>query len=160
MASRQEGRTGPRKDNVPDIVGEVYTDANTQITNAGFDVGTVTTENIDDASGSLGTGNLNKVKTQTPSANYVYPLKEDVDYVYHSPYFPPFFPPFFPPYFPPFFPPFFPPYFPPFFPPFFPPYFPPFFPPYFPPYFPPFFPPFFPPYFPPFFPPYFPPHFT
>lgn len=149
-----EGRTGPRKDDVPNVVGSDKDAADTAITNAGFDVGTAS---VTDATGSQV---LNQVVSQTPSAGTTYPLKEDVGYVYYSPYFPPFFPPFFPPYFPPFFPPFFPPYFPPFFPPYFPPYFPPFFPPFFPPYFPPFFPPFFPPYFPPFFPPYFPPHFT
>ena len=91
MVSRQEGRTGPRKDDVPNIVGQTTTNADSQVVSAGFDVGSKTTT---PATGAQAT---DIVASQTPSAGTVYPLKEAVDYVYYSPYFPPFFPPFFPP---------------------------------------------------------------
>ena len=155
MAGESEGRTGPRKDDVPDIVGQTKGtgsgESDNTITSAGFAVGTPTAEAINDSGGSIGTSNLNKVKSQVVAAGTVYPIGHAIDYTYYSPYFPPHFPP----HFPPFFPPHFPPHFPPFFPLHFPPHFPPFFPPHFPPHFPPFFPPHFPPFFPPFFPPSF-----
>lgn len=140
------------KGTVPNLVGLTSANAATQVTNAGFIGGSSTTSPINDGSGTIGSGNLDKVISQVETAGSVIPLGEVIDYVIATPYFPPFFPPFFPPHFPPFFPP----YFPPFFPPHFPPFFPPFFPPHFPPFFPPFFPPSFGPYFPPFFPPSFP----
>ena len=133
------------KGTVPNLVGLTSANAPTQVTNAGFIGSASTTSPINDPAGTIGSGNLNRVISQTETANSVLPLGEVIDYVVATPYFPPFFPPFFPPHFPPFFPPHFPPHFPPFFPPHFPPHFPPFFPPHFPPHFPPFFPPFFPP---------------
>lgn len=139
------------KGTVPNLVGLTSANAATQVTNAGFIGGSVTTSPINDGAGTIGSGNLDKVISQVETAGSVVRLGEVIDYVVATPYFPPFFPPFFPPHFPPFFPP----YFPPFFPPHFPPFFPPFFPPHFPPFFPPFFPPAFGPYFPPFFPPSF-----
>ena len=143
------------KGTVPNLVGLTSANADTQVSNAGFIGTSSTTSPIDDSGGSIGSGNLNKVISQTETAGSTIPLGEIINYVIATPYFPPYFPPFFPPFFPPHFPPFFPPYFPPFFPPHFPPFFPPFFPPHFPPFFPPFFPPAFGPYFPPFFPPAF-----
>ena len=95
MASRQEGRTGPRKDDVPNVVGQTTTNANSQITSAGFDVGSTST------TPATGSQTVDTVVSQTPAAGTVYPLKEDVAYVYYSPYFPPHFPPHFPPFFPP-----------------------------------------------------------
>ena len=147
------------KGTVPNLVGLTSANADTQVSNAGFIGTSSTTSPIDDSGGSIGSGNLNKVISQTETAGSTIPLGEIINYVIATPYFPPYFPPFFPPFFPPHFPPFFPPYFPPFFPPHFPPFFPPFFPPHFPPFFPPFFPPHFPPFFPPFFPPAFGPYF-
>ena len=147
--ANQEKEPDLPKGTVPNLIGLTSASAQTAVTNAGFIGSASTTTPINDASGTIGSGNLNKVTSQTETAGAVLPAGEVIDYVVSTPYFPPFFPPFFPPYFPPFFPPFFPPYFPPFFPPYFPPFFPPFFPPYFPPFFPPYFPPFFPPFFPP-----------
>jgi len=132
MATQPKDQT-PRKDDVPNIVGQTKGtgsgESDNTITTAGFTVGSATAEAINDSGGSIGNSNLNKVKSQVQTAGSVYPLSQAIDYTYYSPYFPPFFPPHFPPHFPPFFPPFFPPHFPPFFPPFFPPHFPPAFPP-------------------------------
>jgi len=134
MPKRNRGRSGTRKTNVPNYLGQTSTDTQTSLTNLGFVYIYNTTDTTTESD------NL-KIYSQSISSGQLYTLGSQVSveyYVYVAPFFPPFFP-FFPPYFPPFFP-FFPPYFPPFFP-FFPPYF--FFP-FFPPYFPPFFP-FFPP---------------
>jgi len=117
------------KGTVPNLVGQTESNAATQVTNAGFIVGSVTYSSIDDADGAQGTGNLDKVISQVETANSAVPLGVVIDYTVATPYFPPFFPPHFPPFFPPFFPPHFPPFFPPHFPPHFPPFFPPFFPP-------------------------------
>ena len=129
------------KGSVPNLVGLTSAAAPGAVTTAGFVGSASATTPINDPTGSIGNGNLNKVTSQTETAGAVMPVGEVIDYVVSTPYFPPFFPPFFPPHFPPFFPPHFPPHFPPFFPPHFPPHFPPFFPPHFPPHFPPFFPP-------------------
>ena len=107
--AQQEGRTGPRKDDVPNIVGQTKGtgsgESDNTITSAGFVVGTATAEAINDSDGSIGTSNLNKVKSQVQTAGSVMPLVTAIDYTYYSPYFPPYFPPFFPPFFPPYFPP-------------------------------------------------------
>jgi len=89
--AESEGRTGPRKDDVPNIVGQTTTNADSQITSAGFDKGSTSTTN------ATGSQVLNTVVSQTPAAGTVYPLKEDVSYVYYSPYFPPHFLPHLPP---------------------------------------------------------------
>ena len=112
---------GPRKEAVPDIVGQTASNANSQITSAGFDVGTVT--DTDAPSGNPGV--VGNVVSQVQTAGNIMVLSTDIDYTKYNPHFPPYFPPFFPPHFPPYFPPFFPPHFPPYFPPFFPPHFPP-----------------------------------
>ena len=119
MAQDNESGRQPElpKGTVPNLVGLTSASAQTTVSNAGFIGSASTNTPINDPTGSIGSGNLNKVYTQTETANSVIPLGEVIDYQIGTPYFPPFFPPFFPPHFPPFFPPFFPPHFPPFFPP-------------------------------------------
>ncbi len=108
---------GPRKDEIPNIVGQTVTNADSQIVSAGFDVGSKSTTSTDNS------GLLDTVQSQVDTAGDIKPLSHNMNYTYYSPFFPPFFPPHFPPHFPPFFPPHFPPFFPPFFPPHFPPHF-------------------------------------
>ena len=98
---------GPRKEAVPNIVGQTTANADSQITSAGFDVGTQTA--TDAPSGNPGV--VGTVVSQVQTAGNIMVLSTDIDYTYYSPHFPPYFPPFFPPHFPPFFPPFFPPSF-------------------------------------------------
>lgn len=113
MASgaNQEKEPDLPKGTVPDLSGLTSASAQTTVTNAGFIGSASTTSPINDPTGTSGSANLNKVTSQTETANTIIPLGEVIDYVVSTPYFPPFFPPFFPPHFPPHFPPFFPPSF-------------------------------------------------
>ena len=81
--AQQEGRTGPRKDDVPNIVGQTKGtgsgESDNTITTAGFVVGSATAEAINDSDGSIGTSNLNKVKSQVQSAGSVMPQVTAID---------------------------------------------------------------------------------
>ena len=66
--AESEGRTGPRKDTVPNIVGQTTTNADSQIVSAGFTVGTKSTTN------ATGSQTLNTVVSQVVAADTEYPL--------------------------------------------------------------------------------------
>ncbi len=105
MPKRNRGRSGTRKTNVPNYLGQTSTDTQTSLTNLGFVYIYNTTDTTTESD------NL-KIYSQSISSGQLYTLGSQVSveyYVYVAPFFPPFFP-FFPPYFPPFFP-FFPPRF-------------------------------------------------
>ena len=111
MASEPKDQ-GPRKEAVPDIVApgagqNATSNADSQITSAGFTVGTKSTT----PAPSGESGKVDKVASQVIAAGEIKPLSTSIDYTYYSPHFPPYFPPYFPPFFPPFFPPHFPPHF-------------------------------------------------
>ena len=75
--AESEGRTGPRKDTVPNIVGQTTTNADSQIVSAGFTVGTKSTTN------ATGSQTLNTVVSQVVAADTEYPLGMAIDYTYY-----------------------------------------------------------------------------
>ena len=87
---------------VPNVVGQTRTNANTNLSNAGFVTGTQTSTNTFNASIDQ------QIISTTPAAGSQHGPGQPVNYNYYQ-WTPPFFPPFFPPGFGPFFPPFFPP---------------------------------------------------
>ena len=95
MAQSGSEKDLPRKDEIPNIVGQTKTNADSQIVSAGMVVGTASTTNTDNS------GLLDTVASQVDTAGDIKLLGHVIDYTYYSPYFPPFFPPFFPPHFPP-----------------------------------------------------------
>ena len=76
---------GPRKEEVPNIVGQTISNANSQITSAGFDVGTVTDQ--DAPSGNPGV--VDTVVSQVQTAGNIMVLSTDIDYTRYNPHFPP-----------------------------------------------------------------------